>query len=476
MNLKERKRKLELNRTKEKLLKQHNTEIDSKENKETEIPKNEKIKIRCLWVFEVYTPNYINNLIDGIDKINWDITAGKEKLSKIVIKSRESSSYGWRNLGFIRHKANIKTKQQDKGKMLPYGVDVAICNLFQYLSSTTILSTQFIFKEEVSNFFEKIMNTEYKTYLEESENGFRFITPFHQKKEEVTKAREELYESCYKWYKKNIPGLYSDNLTDVSFPTCEFITLEEGKPLKIRDKFEYDYIDVLGLANEFDAWECDTLKGIFLEFPSFVDSDFTRIKIAGKSSEILSNIDLKSYGGLENRRVENYLQHFDISLIIWSLFALTKTYRCNLSRIRDSIALVSFDDINKATNEIKNIRKNFALVQRNIPYFLNEFKLLNKMPFKSEVRKFKSVEDFPFNKDIELFDNILKTSIIEINNMNYEYENMSKAIDTTSNILLSITNEKLSRRNIYLQWAMIILTFFVVVLTIINFYSIFKIN
>ena len=463
MKLNKEKINLGLGKTEE--VRKYYSERDPRENKETEIPKNEKIKLRCLWVFEVYTPNYINNLIEGIDKINWDFSARQEKLSKIVIKSRENDSYGWRNLGYIRYKEN--KKRQEIEPILPDGVDIAICNLFQYLSSTTILSTQFILKDEVSNFFENKINAQYETYTEKIGNGSKFITPFYQKKEEVNKAREELYTNCYKWYKKNIPGLYSDDLTEVNFPTCEFITLDVGEPFKKREKFENDYIDVLNLGNEFDAWECDALKGIFLELPDIMDSDFTRIKIAGNSSEILTNKDLESYGGLENHGIENYLQHFDISLVIWSLFVLMKTYRCNLSRIRDSIALVSLDDINKATNEIKNIRKNFALIQRNIPYFLNEFKLLNRMPLKSDVFKFKPVEIFPFNKDIELFDNILKTSIIDTNNMNDEYKNMSQAIDTTSNIILSITNEKLFRRNIFLQWIMIVLTFFVIVLTII---------
>ncbi len=273
------------NHLKKELLK-HHLELDPKENKESKIPENEKVKFRCLWVFEVYTPNYINNLYSGINKIGCDLLGRDEDLSKIIRKIREEKSFSWRDLGTIDAK--------NENSKLPKNVDLAFVGIFQYLSSISILSVQFVFNEETSNIIESALNKDYKTYFKINKNGYTVHSPHFQKREAINKIREEVYESCSEWYRKHIPGLYSDKLTKVKFPTCEFITLENGFPFYETNKFKYnDYIDILEISNDQYSWISDELKGIIIELPQLKKTDFTSIKIAGNSNIIMSN---KNFG------------------------------------------------------------------------------------------------------------------------------------------------------------------------------------
>lgn len=440
--------------------------VDPKENKDTAMPKGEKINLRCLWIFEVYTPNYINDLINNVDKLPWEkLLVSDQKHSEVIRRCREGKYYSWYNLGYIF------SKKQNAKNILPDGIEYIHVSFFQYLPSISVLGIQFVFKSSESETFEEILNREYKTYAKKNEKFYRFFSPAHQKRAEIENARRKIHEKCYKWFKKYLPGLYSDNNTNVEFPTCEFITLLKGKPYNRLKRIPENYISVLDLKNEFDAWICDELKGIFLEMPTLTESSFTKIKIAGNSSELLTDKNLKPYGGIKDHGVEHYMQNFVRTLLIWVLNVLLRTYRINLYKIRDSISNVSFKNIKKTTIALKNLREKYALLVRDMTCFINEYRFLDRMPLPNEIYKFKPLEVYSFNKDIELFENIFKRSKKENIYMSHEYPDIGKSIDTTANIILSVTNERLLRRNLVLQIIMIILTILICILTVFTIFD-----
>lgn len=432
---------------------------DFKENKETKIPENEKVNFRCLWVFEIYTPNYINNLIDGIDKIEWESPDIEEELPLIIKKIREGNSYNWYNLG------RIDTLKSESCK-LPKHVDFAFGGIFQYMPSISILSVQFVFNDEISKLFKNTLNTEYETVIEIIKKGYRFHSPFHQKIDAVKKLRENIYESCYEWYRRYIPGLYSDKLTKVNFPTCEFMTLEDGTPFHENNNKYNDYMNILEISKSYNSWMSNELKGIRVEFPSLKnDSDFTSIKIAGNSKEIKSDKNYKSYNELEKHSIEYYLMNFDHNLISWVIYVLMRTSRCILSEIRDSISSINLGTIKKSMIEIEKIRRNFLSVDRNISYFVNELKPIKKNIFLHDNYKFIPNHLHSSNKDKELFENLFDISIRETENMGKEYKNIRNDIETTTNVISSITNQKFAKSNKIIGIIMIVLTFVIIIIS-----------
>jgi hypothetical protein len=452
-----------INKNVEEGLRQYRETEDLKQNKQTTPPKNEKINFRCLWVFEIYTPNYVSNLVNGIDKLPWNknLHIHDKKYSEIIKKSREGNYNNWYNLGWIT--------KSEKNDILPKDVEYLHGSFFQYLPSTSILGIQFIFKDTVSNSIEKILRDEYETFVLKKERFYEFISPVIQKKNKIKNFKENTHNECYEWFRVFLPGLYSDKDTKIKFPSCEFLTLKVAKPYENKRKFSEDYVDILGLNRMHEVWFSEDFKGIFLEIPRIAESDFSSIKISGNDKEILPDIDLERDGDQNKHGIERYMESLDENLVIWVLGVLLKTYRANLYRIRDSISEVSFGNIKKATTALKNIRRKQALIDRNLPYFLNEYRARKKIYFSKRLPKFKPLEkDHYLKKDIELFDDILKISSTELDNITMEYNNVSQSISATANIILSITNEKSNKRYLILQWVMIILTISIFILSIIT--------
>jgi hypothetical protein len=133
-------------------LKDYRTNFDPKDNKDSMIPEDEELRQNCIWISEVYPPEYINELISNLKKLNWKSTGSFSNSNTIHDKLtdfRKNDKKGWSNLGYLF--------SSPKGLIinpnicnLPEGVGYIHLSLSQLISSTSIIIFRFVIKDEAT--------------------------------------------------------------------------------------------------------------------------------------------------------------------------------------------------------------------------------------------------------------------------------------------------------------------------------------
>lgn len=153
--------------------------------------------------------------------------------------------------------------------------------------------------------------------------------------------RKELRERCADWFRRNLPGLFSFGLLEGQFPSCEFISLQEQTPFPPSQPGYLlpEYLSLLGIDSDIDAWVSDALPGFRLGRPVFINQDEEfHLILAAKHSDIPSDAGLDSYGGRNRQGYVNYLNHrVDGLLTRWAVRAMLEGYERVVNGVRDAI-------------------------------------------------------------------------------------------------------------------------------------------
>ncbi|MCK4358047.1 MAG: hypothetical protein KAW92_04770 [Candidatus Cloacimonetes bacterium] len=457
-----------LNAMSKESLKYYHDEFDIKENKETEIPNDENIRQNCLWLMEIYPPESINNLITCLEGLDWKNTFGSsknDKLSEKIKNIRENNLYSWHNLGYIVPH-NKKSLLPSKESILPFGVRHIKLSLLHSISSTTILIFQFIFDDEASSRLEKTINKKFSTYVEKIKNGNQYITPISQKMSSLVQLKKSIYFDCINWIKDNLQGYYTANNLIDKMPICDFITLDKATPFPNKSGLPNSYLHILNMNYPDNVWLPDDLDGLYFRFSISKDQRNPYMQLVGKFSEILKNKNLKHYGGKSKNGLVNYLKYFDNTLAMFALFYLYKTYEWQVSKIRDEISNINISKLKKASLQLNETSKDFAILDRNLPFFTYEIKeyCRNKKLFFQNVYTFHRMKEDKHKRELmnEIRISLKKNSKILLT----AHNNLRQSLSTTSNIINSLSNEKLSRNSYKLQVIMCIMMLFMFIFTI----------
>ncbi len=433
-------------------------EFYNQENEASKIPEDERIRQHCLWLMEVYPPESINNLITRLVRLNWDCSIGlslNPKISDIVKKVREQNSYSWHNLGHVIP-PNSSFFLETKESNLPEGVKCVKLTMAHFLGSFTILVFQFKFIESYTLEYEKAINKYYPTYTKRIKKGVSYVTPFNQKLEAIINTRQQISMNCINWIKTNLPGYYTSNELLNKMPICEFITLDKQVPFENKIHFPMGYIDLLKLAYSQDAWISEDLDGMFFTYSNLKDGINPYMLLVGKNSDILKDMDLKHYGSNRSEQLVNYLKYFDGTLVNFCLFFLHQTCLGQVSNLRDDLSNIIVKQVNKANSHLFKYATRIAKLDSFIPYFSSELKKY------CESKKFFLHNSFTFYKNNKKENNqellnIIRQSLIDSSDSLLTiYNNVRQSFDTTSKIVNSISNEKLSKNSLRLQIAILI--------------------
>jgi len=449
-------------------------EFYDKENNKSKVPEGESIKINCLWLIEIYTPDTINKLISNLKKLNWNrsfFSSYKDNLSQIIRQVRENDSHSWHNFGYIMPR-NVKSLFESKTSDLPAGIDCIKLSMTHSTASTTILIFKFILSNDSRSMYENLLNKQYSTYTKKINNGFMYITPFKQKSEAIKNSRNELTQKCKRWIQKNLGGFYTSNNLLAEMPIYDFLTIENTKLFSINKKTLFDYKHILNLDSSDNIWRINDIPGLFLRFKSSMNDSPSYVSLVGDCKEILKGKDLSDYGSDKNTQIVNYLDYFDQTLVVFALFNLHHTYKTQISKIRDKISNIELSNIKKASVSFLEISKEFAKVDGNITYFSNELKNLCKYKdiFLHNIYSMTTYDIEFFDRE-ELTNSIRKSLISNSVILEKTHNNLRSVFNTTSQIINSLSNEKLSRRNIWLQTFMAILTLAMLLLTCVSLYN-----
>ncbi len=448
----------------------HNVQ-DPEENAKAQPVKDEEICLRCVWLFEVYPPNYTSYLIEGVKKIGLDISYREryqKDLVELIKQCRHNRNASWIYLGYLIPVG--KKSLHCISTELPEGISAINIHLHQHLPSTTVLSYQFILEDNEERILEKPLYKNHKTCIKKINKMYLFETPIHQKRKEINDLKKELHKKCSSWICENIPGFFSDMKN--SFPRCDFITFKKGKPFNMEaTQSQTEYIRILGLSNN-NVWVCKENPALFLKVFPDENNILSNVILTGNMDEIVLNLgnNIEPYGGKNKFGITNYFEYISRALIIWVFFCLLDTYRLHLTKLRDTIAELEITDISSVSKTLKKLRKKIAKFENIIPYLVYEFKGNEKHKhflFKDYGYKF-----LPYNehskKDLSINNMFLQSVYRNILIVYKDYENIKKSYFSISDFATAVINEKSTKKNLAIQIVMVLMTGIMLVFTILS--------
>lgn len=443
---------------------------DQQINAETTPPVDEKIKIPTIWAFEVFPPEFIENFHRGIEQLQW-IDEKIDSLDNFQdtlhdLRHRLTGG-GWINLGYIRDDSARQTIPRSRTAKLPIGIQSIRASIFQPIPSTTILICQFFLDDDLSDVIDKSLRKNYQTYKQKTKFGYRIMDVEHQKIETINFELAFLNNLCSTWIKDHFTGLYASDNIQEEHPTCAFLTLEKDIPFKEKE-FTRDYLSILDMYNNFDAWTSDKLQGIHLSFPRKENSIRKSLILSGNINEILKDEDLKFYGDTKENRVLNYLQYLDHTLGTWVLNVLLESYIYKITDLRDLYGRTDVHDRKKAISTITALDQEVLKSQKNILSFIDEMKHYtdNEVFFMHEIYEFEAMNK-SWHKG-KLFAGMRETIRYRIDLLSQNQKILKETSSAVREINTLITSDYLADTNMIIQKGMKRMTIVILILTIVS--------
>ena len=304
--------------------------FDPKKNAETCPPDDEFIDLCCMWAVEFYTPAHIDTLLAGFRKLGWDKNHSNSRSpTSWIQKLRQSPrGSGWLNLGVIYPQGTDNfLSSRSLTAPLPPHVQYATGGLFSLTSSLTCIVMGFVFEEGFSTQFDEALRTDRQTYEKPSGNGYTEVFwPEMQKANHICQIRAEITELAARWFRENLPGLFSSGILEGNLPTCEFVTLQKAEPFPLRSKdntdpSEYHYLSILDMYSTFNAWRSENTPGL-----KFTDSR----NRGPRYHSILAIKKRDSDKSVLIRHIDRQIQHL---LSRWAILPLLEGYGQHLNAI-----------------------------------------------------------------------------------------------------------------------------------------------
>ena len=338
--------------------------FDPKENAETCPPDDEFIDLCCMWAVEFYTPAHIDTLLAGFRKLGWDKNHSNSRSpTSWIQKLRQSPrGSGWLDLGVIYPQGTDNNPWSSRclTAPLPPHVQHATGGLFSLTSSLTCIVIGFVFEEDFSTQFDKTLRTDRQTYEKSVGRGYtRKFRPKMQKADHIWQIRADIAELAARWFRENLPGLFSSGILEDNLPTCELVTLQKAEPFPIRSKDNtdpsaYHYLSILDMHSTFNAWRSENTLGLkftdsqtrdrgprYHSILAIRESDIKK-EIAIRESNLKKNLATKENINVQIasdnrsgriRYIDKQIQHL---LSRWAIFPLLVGYGQHLNAIRDS--------------------------------------------------------------------------------------------------------------------------------------------
>lgn len=449
----------------------YHNERDPKTNTETTPPDDEKVRIPTVWAFEAFPPAYIENFHQSINRLGW----ADEKLDALDFQDtlhdmrHKVAGGGWINLGLIIDNSTKQTLPYSKTAQLPNGVHSIRASLLQFIPSTTILVCQFNFEDDLANILENPLKQAYKTFKKKIKHGYSFISIEHQKKDSINLNREYLNNICSTWLKENFAGIYASDLIQEEHPVCTFLTLEKNIPFMNNKRKSNNYMSLLDIDNEFDAWKNEKLQGLYLKLPREKNSVRKSLLLTGNINEMLKDEDLKFYGQTKESSVINFLQYLDYTLGTWVLSTLLDSYIYKITDLRDLYGKTDSNNLSQSISTITELDHKIIKLQKNILPFIPEIKHYSENPsyFMYEIYEFSPLNK-DFNQERRLFSSIRESMIYRIDLLEQNERILKETATDARQINTIISSDNLANTNLGMQKSMHKMTKVILFLTLIS--------
>lgn len=446
----------------------HRRELDPRDNEDTSPPADERIETCCIWVAECYPPSHSASLVSGLKRLGWDEwrpidVYGGELVGWLEQQRTHPYSGAWINLGRIVREGDKKRSMVSKERIagLPEGVMHAYAYMRSLLPSLTLLTVQFVLDDRGAESLEEAARDTFETRVEDRDGVRYFASVGEQKRQAAHEARAELRSRCCTWFREHLPGLFSSDEGESSFPRCEFMIFDKARPFeRPPGGGRKDYLWPLGMGDLPDAYEGSTLSGLRLGLPSPSDKDRLALVLAAKRDEMPSDEYFRSYGGKNRSGMTLWLRQDAEGLMsVWALNAMLRVYERRLAELRDSIGEIDVQDTRVAAQKVQRAQSRLVLLSTDLlPLTSEVIDLCEKEEyFKYLAPRFESLVEYRSSR-LE-FAAVYREDLLRRAKRTRELEvELRQVVMTVGSVVGAISQERSSRRLNYLTWALVLLT------------------
>ena len=294
-------------------------QADPAENEGTSPPEDERIDLQCVWGVEFYTPSHMEKLYENIQRLDWDNDKLeiREELTAWVQSTRLNGFDAWTTIGVVGPNGG---EGFNRTAPLPSHVEVMRGIIYTHNTSLTCVAICFEFKDRFKGEYDRSLREPRQTYTEASPGGQRIFRPMSQKVESINQIRHDLAIMVAKWFRENLPGVFSSEPSDGGPPICEFVRLRSAEPFP-SSAGPY-YLRSLRMDSAPGIWQSETVPG--LKFASqLLDSPLQHHSVVAIKDE-------------DSTISTEYVDDTCRELIAkWAILPLLDFYRQRLSRLRD---------------------------------------------------------------------------------------------------------------------------------------------
>jgi hypothetical protein len=243
---------------------------DEEENIASTPPDNENIEIHSVWLAECYPPSMIDSLITSLRGLGWcDSTSARfthrDTADKWIQQYHGSPTGGaWLNLGLIASKSS-SMHGVDHWAELPDVVDHLLLEIHIPLPGLVVLLFHFIMTGVPSERLQDALHRKFKSTVTFFRRGWSATGAVTAKREAVEATREAVIDTCRTWISNSLPGVFASSHRSDVFPSCDFMTLEAGDPIKQGFRGHWDsYLSILRLSSDTHSWIGQGLRNLIL--------------------------------------------------------------------------------------------------------------------------------------------------------------------------------------------------------------------
>jgi hypothetical protein len=219
----------------------------------------------------------------------------------------------------------------------------------------------------------------------------------------VKAIRADIRALAAGWFRTHLPGLFAGGMMAGECPICEFITLREAIPFpgrEERDRATGEWLRLLDIDHDFDAWQAEELPGLKFTWPLLRDTEGRFHAVIAAREDAFPGDRLQGYGGGGRIGYVLYVDEYVRGLLSrWALLGVLTGFERHLNNIRDSATfdphhrakplelLKAFGshaahrvDISAASVELRR----FSEQKRNFDYEFGIFKPCNPHRYRDE--------------------------------------------------------------------------------------------
>ena len=326
-------------------------ERDPQINMDTAPPHDEFVDLYCVWGLEFYSRERMDSLAQGFRKLGWEAEVGphlsnRDPVAWLHRLNHRPRGGGWMNLGFLvpRGSNSFMVAPDRHTVPLPTGVKYALAGIHDISPSLVSVAICFVFDRDYSGKFDEALRTARQTYTIPTLRGHSIQTPDFQKTNHINQIRTEMSELASEWFSQNLPGLFSSGILDGEIPTCELVTFRQAEPLPCRSEGvegNRQYLSILGLSNDWDAWTSAQTTGLKFKITSGSEGRMQYHSTLAIRANNLADIDLNHGSAAASRDSQIYSLNLSVPYLLnlWAIVPLLESHTREISKVRESARL-----------------------------------------------------------------------------------------------------------------------------------------